>query len=324
MVAELLQLGGAASADDLFCTSLEAMGVPLGEDFVDWIRDEMEESPLVIQLITPSYMESVFCLCELGAQWVLAKDAFPFTVPPITHADLKAVQRKIQIGRIDDGADLDELFERVCVVVGREPKIGYWNPQREKFLARLSTILETLPGPTVVDAAKYEGMASAYQEETERVERLRAENEELKQKLVDMSHAANAAERSAILVSGDEQAQLDALVDAARAEVKPLPKIVREAFEARAAGVEFRPYPDWTEAEIDDAIADGQLMQVHGMGGVKLDLDGSDPKVDRAMSAIDALDAFAPSQELKDSFEELHDVKLDFSNRRVLRALRIT
>lgn len=62
---DLLQTGVDVPRRQIFCTSLEGMGVPKGTTFVEWIRQELVDAKLVVALITPTYFESIFCLCEL-------------------------------------------------------------------------------------------------------------------------------------------------------------------------------------------------------------------------------------------------------------------
>lgn len=63
--------------------------MPSGVDFVDYMREELTGAQLVLQLITPSFFESAFCLCELGAQWGMGLPCFPLVVPPVVYTHLK-------------------------------------------------------------------------------------------------------------------------------------------------------------------------------------------------------------------------------------------
>ncbi len=65
-LADLIQLGIGVPPDRIFCTSLEGQGVPKGKNFIDFIKEEIQEPALVIVLLTPRYYESLFCVCELG------------------------------------------------------------------------------------------------------------------------------------------------------------------------------------------------------------------------------------------------------------------
>lgn len=55
-------------------------------NFVDDIKGKAIEAKAVVALISPAYMESAFCLTELGVDYVLKADRFPLVVPPNTFA----------------------------------------------------------------------------------------------------------------------------------------------------------------------------------------------------------------------------------------------
>jgi len=59
-------IGVPASA--IFCSSVKGHHIPLGEDFL---------------LMTPAYMESSFCLTELGAASAQSAKSLALVVPPI-------------------------------------------------------------------------------------------------------------------------------------------------------------------------------------------------------------------------------------------------
>jgi hypothetical protein len=63
-------MGVGLREEDYFCSDLPGTGVKPGQDFVDRIREELHGTELVVEIITPSYLESKFCLCELGGLWV--------------------------------------------------------------------------------------------------------------------------------------------------------------------------------------------------------------------------------------------------------------
>ena len=52
--------------EDHFCSDLPGTAVNPGQDFVDRIRAELSGTVLAVEVVTPSYLESKFCLCELG------------------------------------------------------------------------------------------------------------------------------------------------------------------------------------------------------------------------------------------------------------------
>src|ERR1700740_1478164 len=87
----MLQSGIGLGPAEVFYSSEKGTGIPAGSNFVDYIRDKMQDAGFVVAVITPAYLESEFCLAELGAVWALAdKDFFPLCVPPVNRAELKA------------------------------------------------------------------------------------------------------------------------------------------------------------------------------------------------------------------------------------------
>lgn len=88
---DFLQTGCGVSHEDIFCSSLEGMTIPEGSSFVQFMEETLRGADFVIMIITPSYYESIFCVCELGATWILQHNNFPLLVPPLDWSDFKAV-----------------------------------------------------------------------------------------------------------------------------------------------------------------------------------------------------------------------------------------
>src|ERR1019366_5776530 len=101
------------SQKQIFCTSLEDQGIPAGADFKSFIQKQLESCEIVISLITENYYASAFCMCELGATWIKAKNFIPFIVPPLGFGDLKGVLFGMQAIRINDPAGLDQARDRI-------------------------------------------------------------------------------------------------------------------------------------------------------------------------------------------------------------------
>lgn len=85
---EFLQLGMGLERTEIFC-SLKKGNLPTGENFIEKIREEIKECKAVIFLITEAYLESKFCLTELGAAWALGQSIYPLIVPPLTYKDIE-------------------------------------------------------------------------------------------------------------------------------------------------------------------------------------------------------------------------------------------
>ncbi|MCB7520645.1 toll/interleukin-1 receptor domain-containing protein [[Clostridium] hylemonae] len=82
---EFLQMGMGVNNSDIFCTAYSESFVT-GETFIEKIREKLQECEAVISLITEEYLESKFCLTEMGAAWGMNKQFFPLLL--VSYADL--------------------------------------------------------------------------------------------------------------------------------------------------------------------------------------------------------------------------------------------
>jgi len=69
--------------DDIFCTSVSGT-LESGKDFVEQIKNNVQNSRIVLFLLSERYFSSYFCLAELGAAWALNQNILPIIVPPIS------------------------------------------------------------------------------------------------------------------------------------------------------------------------------------------------------------------------------------------------
>jgi hypothetical protein len=83
---EFLKLGLDIRYKDIFTTS-EKDKLNSGDQYVDKIKASLVSSEVMIMLISKNYMNSPFCICELGAAWVLD---IP-TIPILVDVDYNAV-----------------------------------------------------------------------------------------------------------------------------------------------------------------------------------------------------------------------------------------
>lgn len=81
--------------NNIFCSSIEGQGVKHGNKIEEAVRNEIIEDKVLIYVISKNFLESNYCLNELGAGWVLSdsrtqrKDLFPIKLPDISFDDIK-------------------------------------------------------------------------------------------------------------------------------------------------------------------------------------------------------------------------------------------
>ncbi|MGO7175364.1 response regulator [Rhizobium ruizarguesonis] len=133
------------SEKSIFCSSVPGHGNPLAYDFNKHMRTQIQHPKLVILLMTPSYMDSPFCLMELGATWALELKPLPVVVPPITFGDVTRTIGQIQSWNITNHAELESIRATVLEtlgVVGRsnhgfERKRKAWETNLAQALGKL-------------------------------------------------------------------------------------------------------------------------------------------------------------------------------------------
>lgn len=312
----LLRLGSDATREDLVCTSLEGMRPPAGVRFIDWIKSQLVGAGLVIEVITPAYWESQFCVCELGAQWGLGLEAHPLLAPGIHYADLKAVLSGVQAGKLDDASDLDELHDRVGQVVGRKQSTANWSKQRTKFLKSLPRLMKNIPPNLTVPVADYTALAGELESVSADLAKREDEVARLKEALAAAMAGVSRSEIAATL-STDNDSAFESLVSAARTAQYSLPSIVRkvmwQTFGSRDGGG-YRPErEEWDDIqrEIDNARlrAGSEEDLVY--------LEDEDDGVREAIEAVEALLEAEVPDGYAETFRAEYGMKFNLANRRV-------
>ncbi|MDC1168600.1 toll/interleukin-1 receptor domain-containing protein [Flavobacteriaceae bacterium] len=79
------------SSDKIIFTSNVAHGIPIGNNIFDWLKSQISDKPYVIYLLSPEYYQSIPCLNEMGAAWVIENEHSMIFTP---HFDLKSEEFK--------------------------------------------------------------------------------------------------------------------------------------------------------------------------------------------------------------------------------------
>ncbi|MEM9033191.1 MAG: toll/interleukin-1 receptor domain-containing protein [Actinomycetota bacterium] len=138
-LVELLQHGAGVTPAEIFCSSLSANGIPAGERWLDVLADELDGCELVVLVITEAYLESTFCMCELGALWIKRIPNVPLAVAPVAPGGLTGILGQTQVLPIADHDSLDRLGERAAAAAGGgELAEAAWRHHRDRFAGWLS------------------------------------------------------------------------------------------------------------------------------------------------------------------------------------------
>lgn len=141
---DLLDTGTALNQTDIFCSSVSGLGIPNYREFVGDIKTHLEEARLVIVVLSPSFLKSSFCNCELGASWFADKKCFVLLAPPLKLDDAKGILTGKHVGMITDAAVLDELKDYLHSVLSVDAATARWNEKKAEFLSSIPRLIKPL------------------------------------------------------------------------------------------------------------------------------------------------------------------------------------
>ena len=126
MFVDLLVQGFHIDYDDIFCTSMDN-ALRVGEDFIKSIKENLLDSEIVLFLVTQNYIDSKFCIMEMGAAWAFKDNIFPIIVPPLDYSILNDTPLKIiQSMILSDAEDLfKKLYEYKLVEKKIIPRLNF-------------------------------------------------------------------------------------------------------------------------------------------------------------------------------------------------------
>ncbi len=293
ILVDLLETGIGIPDSDIFCSSLEGLGIPSGTNFVDFIREQISEPKVVILLLTREYFHSSFCLCELGASWVLSHKIIRLLVPPLDYSDIKSVLTGIQVHKIDDKSDLNEMqYELVSVLNIQGKSFARWEVKRDKFLQELFEYLDSYKPPVLISREKFEEIKQKYEEAVQEVKSLLEEIERKNILIENLKKAKDPETVKRIVYESIEiKEQFRELVKKVKEALKPLPSIVIEALYYHFRGEKLQ-WPgfgnDYQTEQIKYAIE--QDFLVDNEDGI--DVIEEDPKISAAIAALNELQNF--------------------------------
>jgi hypothetical protein len=132
--------------EDIFYSSFDETGVTLGEDLLDFIRDEFtcDRNVYVLFMLSNNFYESKVCLAEMGASWVSSFDYLPILIPPTSFEDIKGVIKPSKNSmKINDSSKLEALKEKLELMFNIENKISAqaWTRKKEEYLSKVNTFI---------------------------------------------------------------------------------------------------------------------------------------------------------------------------------------
>ncbi|MBQ4569380.1 MAG: toll/interleukin-1 receptor domain-containing protein [Ruminococcus sp.] len=136
------------SEDEIVCSSVPGYGIPLSEDIYDWLSNQFQEYNLHIMfMLSKNYYDSVACLNEMGAAWVLKQKYDTILLPSFDFPQIKGAINPNKIGIKLDSVH-DELNHRLNEMKDtlieefelRTISASKWERHRNEFLKKIEEI----------------------------------------------------------------------------------------------------------------------------------------------------------------------------------------
>ena len=135
--------------EEIFCTSIVGMGCSAGNIFSEEIRQNFEESSVIVAFLTKNYKQSEFCMAELGASWISKDDKrfIPLIDSDINYDFFKGVLTGVHELKIDEQIGLSQLCDIICEQMGKEKRFDVSMEEIGTFLSNYPTSKAECPSP---------------------------------------------------------------------------------------------------------------------------------------------------------------------------------
>lgn len=130
----ILQLGIGLSHEDIFCTSIEEMGIKNGEDIRRHIRVNVQSADFSFLMISKNYKASEICLNEMGAVWATDNRVRYYLLPGVDFNEIGWLCDAKKADKLANSVVLDALEEELTDFYGLPRKGGIWSRQRQNFI----------------------------------------------------------------------------------------------------------------------------------------------------------------------------------------------
>lgn len=281
----------------IFCSSVKGYDIPLGTDFNEYIKSQIQTPKLVFLIMTPRYMESAFCMMELGAAWAHSHRTLPIVVPPVSFDMVTKTLGLKQALDINDSESLNKLKDFVAEAINplEFRSADTWDEKRKVWSADARRLAKKIEPSSRIEAAEHARALARIEELKSEVAGLEVSLESSDAKIEALKlikdKQAVAAVEAQLNGSDGLEIQLGKLTDAVQA-AKPkgtaavvFRHIVLDYFNV-AGSIEWQAYKE----EFDNAVK-YQLINQDG------EVQWERPKLRPLSEALKAVQIFAASDD---------------------------
>ncbi|RMB75292.1 toll/interleukin-1 receptor domain-containing protein [Rhodococcus sp. SBT000017] len=318
-VEKILRLGCGFPREQVFYSSQRGTGIASGLDLFTEMRKEAAASPLVIAIVSPTYLTRPTCLAEMGAAW--AQQTFlPVLTPGLPREDLPGPLKAMLIGELDDvaaGKYLDEMHDRVIKAFGLTANTADWNLQRDSWLvnaAKYEELLGTVETYSAEHVAKIEGELD---QKTERYNHLLEKFTELEERYAELYEAKTQKQIAAAALPKDEIEQFKHLADAIAKHFQEhrIPRCVITAIRCHVSHFEL-VVPDRFR-DVDGVIPEFEDAEQRGYLSIDVDpplvvtVNQKHPQIRKALELVDPFVEWMNSPDHSDNFTKWFETEFN-------------
>lgn len=148
-IVELLEKIGL-NTENMFCSSVAGYNVPLDSNIYDYLKKQFQDYNLrVLFVLSENYYNSMACLNEMGAAWVLQHRYTSILLPQFDFRDIKGVIDQMRISiKLDSEstelrARLNELRDTLMGEFGIKASLAsqnIWERHRDEFMDKINVV----------------------------------------------------------------------------------------------------------------------------------------------------------------------------------------
>lgn len=153
-IDKILRNGIGFKNDEIYCTSIESMGISNGDDMRKHIENNIKSCCCAILLISCNYKQSEICLNEMGAVWVYGVRVYTFILPDINFTSIGWLMEVKKANMINDKSSLCDLFDNLSLLRSERQKFSEWQRQLDSFIENLTQKITTPVGSGIKEQNK--------------------------------------------------------------------------------------------------------------------------------------------------------------------------
>lgn len=133
--------------EDMFCSLLSEIGIPIREDIYDYLRNLLDTDNVIpIFMLSDNYYSSPACLNEMGAVWIKRNENyFTFLLPGFEFKQIKgAINPNRKSIKLDSDitnlkGELSNFKKEICALFHTSISDNRWERQRDYFIEKINT-----------------------------------------------------------------------------------------------------------------------------------------------------------------------------------------